>query len=361
MSTFFHALYFITMSIFGLEISHKKINPILIAICTFIYVLTPFIPIISYFTFFIAPICVLTIIKKENYFEAVLTYTLFTLLLTLSNLISESRIFAFIFLISGYFIFYKVIKNNPISLSNKNKIIVSILFLVFDFLFQSYTDIVYSEHNFTQVYFLKKKRLILFISIFCILFLLYFVVIILSQYKAKIENKSYKEFIQIFNMHMSHILEEQKQSKELVHDIRNNLADLKILSTKEEYDQLESQINTYLLKYAKTYTTSVCSNPYVNAILNDFIKINGSHIDFKISIPENIDMDAQDLSLLLMCLLDSSLTFLHVNYTNYELAIHAKYKDDFSPSFILINTITNKYKGQIINNNKDIKIILFTE
>lgn len=156
------------------------------------------------------------------------------------------------------------------------------------------------------------------------------------------------------------MLNEQKQIQSLIHDMRNSLDNIKMLANKQDYIQLESEINDSLLKYGNMYPHSVCTNPYLNIILKNFIESKGLDIDFKISVPEKINIEPSDLMILFSSLLDSSIDLLHVQYTDYELCIHIHYKENFRLSAIT-NSIVKKYKGQLSYSNFDLKIILFAE
>ncbi len=358
MNTLFYSFYFLICALFGLKISNQAIKPLYLILYTCIYSILLFFYPQFFIPIFLIPL--LFVLKKENYLEAIFSFTLFILLLTLINLFTESKITTLFFLILGFTLFMILFKKNPILLTNRNKIVLCIVFLLFDLIFTSYTNSIYQQYNFTQVYFLKRKNIILFITISFILFLIYFVTIVLSQYKTKIESKSYKEFIQISNVYTSQMINEQKQIQLLIHDMRNSLDTIKTLANNQDYTQLESEINESLLKYGKMYPNSICTNPYLNVVLKNFITSKGLDIDFKISVPEKINIEPSDLIILLSSLLDSSIDLLHIHYTDYELCIHVRYEDNFKLSSIT-NSIVTKYKGQLSYSNLNLKIILFTE
>lgn len=358
MNTLFYSLYFLISTLFGLKITKQKARIFQLIIYTCLYAILLFLfP--NLFTIFFL-ILLIILLKKENYLEAILSYTLFTLLLTLASLFTESKSIALFVILFGYMLFTILFKKNPIFLPNRQKWLVSILFLLFDFTFFMYTNSIYQQYNFTQVYFLKSKNIILFILISFLLFLIYFVTVVLSQYKTRIESKSYKEFIQISNVYTSQIMNEQKQIKSLIHDMRNSLDTIKTLVQQQNYNQLKTEINESLLKYGNMYPTSVCTNPYLNIVLQNFIEAKGTSIDFKVSVPEKIDMEPSDLIILFSSLLDPSINYLHIHYTNYELCIHIQYQEDFKTSSIT-HSIVTKYKGQLTYSDLDLKIILFTE
>ena len=168
------------------------------------------------------------------------------------------------------------------------------------------------------------------------------------------------------------MIQEQMGIKELIHDMRNSLDDIKVLSQMKEYEAIEEQINQELVKYGKLYPNSICINPYVDVILQNFIQEHNLNYDIQIHVPKRIDsMDTQDLTTLLTCVLDSSLvkeneTFMfHMNLKEKELILHVQYPLDIknmtSSNKSILNIILNKYHGIKIMDSKDMKIILFIE
>ena len=152
----------------------------------------------------------------------------------------------------------------------------------------------------------------------------------------------------------------------------NSLDDIKHLSQNKRYEELESEINRELVKYGKLYPNSICINPYVDVILQNFIQEHNLNYDIQIHVPKRIDsMDTQDLTTLLTCVLDSSLVkeneafMFHMNLKEKELILHVQYPLDIknmtSSNKSILNIILNKYHGTKIMDSKDMKIILFIE
>lgn len=233
------------------------------------------------------------------------------------------------------------------------------------------TDL-FSKTEFTYMYFIKNSQIYVFMFTISVLVLLSVAIIVFSRIRSKLEIEMYRNFIELSSHYTEQMIHEQTGIKELIHDMRNSLDDIKVLSQKKEYEAIEEQINQELVKYGKLYPNSICINPYVDVILQNFIQEHNLNYDIQIHVPKRINsMDTQDLATLLTCVLDSSLvkeneTFMfHMNLKEKELIIHVQYPLDIknmTPSNkSILNIILNKYHGTKIMDSKDMKIILFIE
>lgn len=233
------------------------------------------------------------------------------------------------------------------------------------------TDL-FSKTEFTYMYFIKNSQIYVFMFTISVLVLLSVAIIVFSRIRSKLEIEMYRNFIELSSHYTEQMIHEQTGIKELIHDMRNSLDDIKHLSQNKRYEELESEINRELVKYGKLYPNSICINPYVDVILQNFIQEHNLNYDIQIHVPKRIDsMDTQDLTTLLTCVLDNSLvkeneTFMfHMNLKEKELILHVQYPLDIknmtSSNKSILNIILNKYHGTKIMDSKDMKIILFIE
>lgn len=324
------------------------------------------------------PILCLNVSTKEYHIlESVISNLIVVLFQTMNILLFRSLTieyyaFSTILTIGGCAIFYQIFKYESLEFSENMQYSVSIILFIFSYLYMLLMTDLFSKAEFTYMYFIKNSQIYVFMFTISILVLLSVAIIVFSRIRSKLEIEMYRNFIELSSHYTEQMIQEQMGIKELIHDMRNSLDDIKVLSQMKEYEAIEEQINQELVKYGKLYPNSICINPYVDVILQNFIQEHKLNYDIQIHVPKRIDsMDTQDLTTLLTCVLDSSLvkeneTFMfHMNLKEKELILHVQYPLDIknmTPSNkSILNIILNKYHGTKIMDSKDMKIILFIE
>lgn len=333
---------------------------------------------LSVFLQLLIPILCLNISTKEHHvLESVISNLIVVLFQTMNILLFRSLTleyyaFSTILTICGCAIFYQIFKYESLEFSKNMKYGVSIILFIFSYLYMLLMTDLFSRTEFTYMYFIKNSQIYVFVFTVSVLVLLSVAIIVFSRIRSKLEIEMYRNFIELSSYYTEQMIHEQTGIKELIHDMRNSLDDIKLLSQKKEYAAIEEQINQELVKYGKLYPHSICINPYVDVILQSFIQEHKLNYDIQIHVPKRMDsMDPQDLTTLLTCVLDSRLVkenedfMFHMNLKEKELALHVQYPLDIknmTPSNkSILNIILNKYHGTKIMDSKDMKIILFIE
>lgn len=333
---------------------------------------------LSAFLQLLIPILCLNVSTKEYHIlESVISNLIVILFQTMNILLFRSLTieyyaFSTILTIGGCAIFYQIFKYESLEFSENMQYSVSIILFIFSYLYMLLMTNLFSKTEFTYMYFIKNSQIYVFMFTIFVLVLLSVAIIVFSRIRSKLEIEMYRNFIELSSHYTEQMIHEQTGIKELIHDMRNSLDDIKVLSQKKEYEAIEEQINQELVKYGKLYPNSICINPYVDVILQNFIQEHNLNYDIQIHVPKRIDsMDTQDLTTLLTCVLDSRLvkeneTFVfHMNLKEKELILHVQYPLDIknmtSSNKSILNIILNKYHGTKIMDSKDMKIILFIE
>lgn len=333
---------------------------------------------LSVFLQLLIPVLCLNISTKEHHIlESIIANLIVVLFQTMNILLFRSLTieyyaFSTILTIGGCAIFYQIFKYESLEFGKNTKYIISIILFIFTYLYMLLMTDLLSKTEFTYMYFIKNSQIYVFVFTIFVLVLLSVLIIVFSRIRSKLEIEMYRNFIELSSHYTEQMIQEQTGIKELIHDMRNSLDDIKHLSQNKRYEELESEINRELVKYGKLYPNSICINPYVDVILQNFIKEHNLDYDIQIHVPIRIDsMDTQDLTTLLTCVLDSSLvkeneTFVfHMNLKEKELILHVQYSLDIknmsSSNKAILNIILNKYHGTKIMDSKDMKIILFIE
>ena len=384
MNILMNSMYYVCEQCFYLKITKNSLYPkcilsfLLNGLCVFLTSEYIHINWLSVFLQLLIPILCLNVSTKEYHIlESVISNLIVVLFQTMNILLFRSltlKYYAFstILTICGCAIFYQIFKYESLEFSENMQYSVSIILFIFSYLYMLLMTDLFSRTEFTYMYFIKNSQIYVFVFTISVLVLLSVAIIVFSRIRSKLEIEMYRNFIELSSHYTEQMIHEQTGIKELIHDMRNSLDDIKVLSQKKEYEAIEEQINQELVKYGKLYPNSICINPYVDVILQSFIQEHKLNYDIQIHVPKRIDsMDTQDLATLLTCVLDSSLVkenedfMFHMNLKEKELVLHVQYPLDIknmTPSNqSILNIILNKYHGTKIVDSKDMKIILFIE
>lgn len=384
MNILMNSMYYVCKQCFYLKITKNSLYPkyilsfLLNGLCVFLTAEYIHINWLSVFLQLLIPILCLNIsTQKHHILESVISNLIVVSFQTMNILLFRSLTieyyaFSTILTISGCVIFYQIFKYESLEFSQNMQYGVSIILFIFSYLYMLLMTDLFSRTEFTYMYFIKNSQIYVFVFTISVLVLLSVAIIVFSRIRSKLEIEMYRNFIELSSHYTEQMIHEQTGIKELIHDMRNSLDDIKVLSQKKEYVAIEEQINQELVKYGKLYPHSICINPYVDVILQSFIQKHKLDYDIQIHVPKRIDsMDTQDLTTLLTCVLDSSLvkeneTFMfHMNLKEKELILHVQYPLDIknmtSSNKSILNIILNKYHGTKIMDSKDMKIILFIE
>ena len=384
MNILMNSMYYICEQVFYLKITKNLLYPkwilsfLLNGLCVFLtiqYVHTNW---LSVFLQLLIPVLCLNISTKEHHIlESVISNLIVVLFQTMNiilfrSLTIEYYVFSSILTICGYGIFYQIFKYESLEFGKNTKYIISIILFIFTYLYMLLMADLFSKTEYTYMYFIKNSQIYVFVFTMSVLVLLSVLIIVFSRIRSKLEIEMYRNFIELSSHYTEQMIHEQTGIKELIHDMRNSLDDIKRLSQNKRYEELESEINRELVKFGQLYPNSICINPYVDVILQNFINEHNLNYDIQVHVPKRIDsMDPQDLTTLLTCVLDSSLvkeneTFMfHMNMKEKELILHVQYfldiKNMSSSNKAILNIILNKYHGTKIMGSNDMKIILFIE
>ena len=384
MNILMNSMYYVCEQCFYLKITKNSLYPkwilsfLLNGLCVFLTSEYVHINWLSVFLQLLIPILCLNISTKEHHVLESVTSNLIVVLFQTMNILLfrsltiEYYAFSTILTICGCVIFYQIFKYESLEFSQNMQYGVSIILFIFSYLYMLLMTDLFSRTEFTYMYFIKNSQIYVFVFTISVLVLLSVAIIVFSRIRSKLEIEMYRNFIELSSHYTEQMIHEQTGIKELIHDMRNSLDDIKVLSQKKEYAAIEEQINQELVKYGKLYPHSICINPYVDVILQSFIQEHKLNYDIQIHVPKRIDsMDTQDLTTLLTCVLDRSLvkeneTFIfHMNLKEKELILHVQYplgiKNMTSSNKSILNIILNKYHGTKIIDSNDMKIILFIE
>lgn len=384
MNILMNSMYYVCEQCFYLKITKNSLYPkcilsfLLNGLCVFLTSEYIHINWLSVFLQLLIPILCLNVSTKEYHIlESVISNLIVVLLQTMNILLFRSLTieyyaFSTILTIVGCAIFYQIFKYESLEFSENMQYGVSIILFIFSYLYMLLMTDLFSKTEFTYMYFIKNSQIYVFMFTISVFVLLSVAIIVFSRIRSKLEIEVYRNFIELSSHYTEQMIHEQAGIKELIHDMRNSLDDIKHLSQNKRYEELESEINRELVKYGKLYPNSICINPYLDVILQNFIQEHKLNYDIQIHVPKRIDsMDPQDLTTLLTCVLDNSLvkeneTFMfHMNLKEKELILHVQYPLDIknmtSSNKSILNIILNKYHGTKIMDSKDMKIILFIE
>lgn len=384
MNILMNSMYYVCKQCFYLKITKNSLYSkcilsfLLNGLCVFLTSEYIHINWLSVFLQLLIPILCLNVSTKEYHIlESVISNLIIVLFQTMNILLFRSLTieyyaFSTILTIGGCAIFCQIFKYESLEFSENMQYSVSIILFIFSYLYMLLMTDLFSKTEFTYMYFIKNSQIYVFIFTISVLVLLSVAIIVFSRIRSKLEIEMYRNFIELSSHYTEQIIQEQTGIKELIHDMRNSLDDIKHLSQNRRYEELESEINRELVKYGKLYPNSICINPYVDVILQNFIQEHNLNYDIKVHVPKRIDsMNPQDLTTLLTCVLDNSLVkeneafMFHMNLKEKELILHIQYplniKNMTSSNKAILNIILNKYHGTKIMDSKDMKIILFIE
>lgn len=202
------------------------------------------------------------------------------------------------------------------------------------------------------------------------LFVFYILLTYLKSCKLKIMLDNLNKFVSVSNKYVENIIEERKEMRCHVHDIKNKLYSIKECIHKKDFTNMEDEVDKLLIECLKIYPSSICSNVYIDSFLSKFI-LNHPKLqyDIKINVPENINIKVMDLTSFILCLLNDNLIknqgnlMFHMCSNDSELVTNVIYPNNISDmdedSLLILNLLVKKYHGNIIIEEKQIKCVLF--
>lgn len=164
-------------------------------------------------------------------------------------------------------------------------------------------------------------------------------------YMQKLERKSIKQRVEMYENQLELMKQSQKNIKALRHDMRKHLLLLQSYVDNQEYDKMQqyiSNINEYMLIPGQHVQTG---NQEIDAILNYMIeraKKKNCKVETQIEVPNVCFMQKMDLNVLLGNLLDNAIEALDRVHERY-LYISLKYKKG-----VFVIHIYNSYDGTLI-------------
>lgn len=90
----------------------------------------------------------------------------------------------------------------------------------------------------------------------------------------------------LLDIHLGAIIEERKERRCHVHDIKNKLYYIKECAHKKDFTNMEDEVDKLWIECMKIYPSSICSNVYIDSFLSKFI-LNHPKLqyDIKINVP----------------------------------------------------------------------------
>lgn len=298
MNILMNSMYYVCEQCFYLKITKNSLYPkcilsfLLNGLCVFLIAEYIHINWLSVFLQLLIPILCLNISTKEHHIlESVISNLIVVLFQTMNILLFRSLTIEYyasstILTIGGCAIFYQIFKYESLEFGKNTKYIISIILFIFSYLYMLLMTDLFSKTEFTYMYFIKNSQIYVFMFTISVLVLLSVAIIVFSRIRSKLEIEMYRNFIELSSHYTEQMIQEQTGIKELIHDMRNSLDDIKVLSQKKEYEAIEEQINQELVKYGKLYPNSICINPYVDVILQNFIQEHNLNYDIQIHVPK---------------------------------------------------------------------------
>nr|WP_302158988.1 hypothetical protein [Holdemanella biformis] len=310
MNILMNSMYYVCEQCFYLKITKNSLYPkcilsfLLNGLCVFLTSEYIHINWLSVFLQLLIPVLCLNISTKEHHIlESIIANLIVVLFQTMNILLFRSLTieyyaFSTILTIGGCAIFYQIFKYESLEFSENMQYSVSIILFIFSYLYMLLMTDLFSKTEFTYMYFIKNSQIYVFMFTISVLVLLSVAIIVFSRIRSKLEIEMYRNFIELSSHYTEQMIHEQTGIKELIHDMRNSLDDIKHLSQNKRYEELESEINRELVKYGKLYPNSICINPYVDVILQNFIQEHNLNYDIQIHVPKRIDsMDPQAIQM----------------------------------------------------------------
>lgn len=198
-----------------------------------------------------------------------------------------------------------------------------------------------------------NKRILFIIEssgMLCINMLIFFLYNVLVDAYTKLEESlMYEKQVRQYSNQLDIMMQTENKIRALQHDMKHHLIELLSLA-RESNNNLN--IEEYILNMKefisnhREYTHS--GNKDVDSVLNYMIQQAEQKlkkVEYKISIPEELDMRSFDLNMILGNLLENAIEAA-VNSTEKELSITIDYKKG-----ILFLEVWNSYNGKIIKRN----------
>lgn len=166
-----------------------------------------------------------------------------------------------------------------------------------------------------------------------------------EMYLQKLERKSFKQRMEMYENQLELIEQSQKKIRSLRHDMKKHMLLIQSYIDNQDYSkalQYIKEVDDYVTVSGQYICTG---NREIDAILNYMLaraERNGCTIEKDIQVPDNVFMEKMDLNILLGNLLDNALEALE-KVTEPYLYINMKYKKG-----IFTLKIKNSYNGVIV-------------
>lgn len=152
------------------------------------------------------------------------------------------------------------------------------------------------------------------------------------------------------NLQYENLQEKIAEARHAKHDIRHHISIMKSYLQAQEYDKLETYLNSYQKALPDDSTILFCDNRAVNVLLLYFAQQAKNHdIDYEVHahVPENLNIPENNLSVLLGNLVENALDACIAQQSDEKrIIIHAK-----AEGTSLFLTIDNSYNG-VVRQNK---------
>lgn len=241
-------MYYVCKQCFYLKITKNSLYPkcilsfLLNGLCVFLTSEYIHINWLSIFLQLLIPILCLNVSTKEYHIlESVISNLIVVLFQTMNILLFRSltiEYYAFSTMLTtgGCAIFYQIFKYESLEFSENMQYSISIILFIFSYLYMLLMTDLLSKTEFTYMYFIKNSQIYVFVFTISVLVLLSVLIIFFSRIRSKLEIEMYRNFIELSSHYTEKMIQEQTGIKELIHDMRNSLDDIKHLSQNKRYD-----------------------------------------------------------------------------------------------------------------------------
>ena len=168
-------------------------------------------------------------------------------------------------------------------------------------------------HNYSTLYVGRCFLLYIIILIVTFMLLIFLYIAVYRIAMGILDNAKLKEKIQFFEMQESQYTAQKKYIEETSkcrHDFRQSVFTLKQLADDGNFITLKNYLEEYTKIFPQTEIKSYCRNNAVNALLNYYAQsanTNAIRLEWKITIPDDINITEIDLCTLLGNLIENAL------------------------------------------------------
>lgn len=151
------------------------------------------------------------------------------------------------------------------------------------------------------------------------------------------------------NLQYMNLQDKITEARRAKHDIRHHISIMRSYIQEHEYDKLEIYLNHYQRSLPDDSTIVFCKNHAINVLLLYFAQqARDNNIDFEVhaSLPENLEVSDNDLSVLLGNLIENAVdACIAQQDINKKISIKIRYNG--SNLFFMVD---NTYEGSVIQN-----------